>query len=322
MADRRRGSTLQMSGPVAQPGPNRLDTSLFKRTRELNELNESLEQQVQERTAQLQAKNQEVQAMSQHLWQAAKLATMGELAASIAHELNNPLATISLRVESILARIGPNDPSLRSLEIIQGETERMGGLVKRLLEFSRRSGPEISTVDVGSEVDNTLELVLHHLRTRNVSVQREFEEDVPSIHADRQQLRQVFLNLFTNASDAMAQGGTLTVRVISVPGKTSKPSGRRAGRPNPAPDRSAPARVVIEVEDTGGGIPADLLAKISEPFFTTKPEGKGTGLGLAICRRIVEEHHGSLEITSEPGRGTTVRVALLISSGQIPTASA
>jgi signal transduction histidine kinase/CHASE3 domain sensor protein len=238
-----------------------------------------LEESLLERTAQIEA-------MTQQLWQTAKLATMGELAASIAHELNNPLATVSLRVEGLLAQAAPEDPQCRTLEIVEQEVERMGSLVANLLQFSRRTHQQISTLDVPEEIENTLELIRHHLRNRHITVVREFPPDLPKVHADRQQLRQVFLNLFTNASDAMPDGGTLTLRVTANCG------------------------VVIEVCDTGTGIPAELLSQVREPFFTTKPDGKGTGLGLSICQRIVQEHQGRFELESEEGKGTTVRIVL------------
>jgi signal transduction histidine kinase len=123
--------------------------------------------------------------------------------------------------------------------------------------------------------------------------------DLPTIQADTQQLRQVFLNLLTNASDAMPDGGTLTVRAKQQALETGAPA------------------VVIEFSDSGVGVePADL-PKLWEPFFTTKPEGKGTGLGLPICRRTVEEHHGTIEIDSLPGKGTTVRIILPATEGEI-----
>lgn len=224
--------------------------------------------------------------VSQRLWMATKLATMGELAASIAHELNNPLATVSLRVESLLARTPPGDPGRRALEIIEGEVDRMANLVRNLLQFSRR-GPQISTLDIREQIEATLELLEHHLRSRHVTVLREFAPDVPMIAGDRQQLWQVFLNLFTNASDAMPEGGVLTLRV--------EPAG---------------SGVAVEVRDTGQGIAPEDLPRLFESFFTTKPEGKGTGLGLPICRRIVEEHGGTIQLASEPGKGTTVRILL------------
>lgn len=240
----------------------------------------------------LQAKTEELRATTQQLWQAARLAGVGELAASIAHELNNPLGTVSLRLEGVLAKTPVGDPRRAPLEVIDGEVERMAGLVANLLQFSRAGRDQVSTVNVCEEITRTVDLFSHHLRKRQVRVEPEYAAGVPPIHADRQHLRQVFLNLFTNAADAMPTGGRLTPRV--------RPGLLRAVTP----------AVVIEVADTGTGIPADLLPRVFDPFFTTKDEGKGTGLGLAICKRIVEQHHGKVEVESEVGRGTTVRLTL------------
>lgn len=256
----------------------------------LRQLNETLELRVAKRTAELQSKSDELAVTSQQLWQTAKLATIGELAASIAHELNNPLATVSLRTESLLLETPPDHANRRALEVIEQEVERMGNLVANLLQFSRRYFQQVSTVDVGEEIEKTLELIKGHLRNHRVAVVREFSPDVPMIRVDRQQLRQVYLNLFTNASDAMPDGGTLTIRTCV----SQTPQGA----------------VSIEIADSGVGIEPENLPKVLEPFFTTKPEGEGTGLGLAICRRIVQEHHGTLNITSEVGRGTTISIAL------------
>jgi signal transduction histidine kinase len=277
---------------------------------ELKTLNKELEERVRKRTealqievaerkaaeAALQSKNEELNIVLQQLWQAAKLATMGELASSIAHELNNPLATVSLRIESLTAQTPQDDPRRRELEIIGQEVERMGNLITNLLQFSRRSQQQISTVDVPEEIEKTFELMEYHLRKNNVKVIREFAPDVPFIHADRQQLRQLFLNLFTNAGDAMLQGGTLTVRVMARP---------------------EAKRVYVEIADTGIGIPPEILPKVMEAFFTTKPEGKGTGLGLAICRSVAQKHHGTFDIVSEgiPGKGTRVCITLPFSNG-------
>lgn len=278
---------------------------LIRAQDQLRNLNEDLEEMVDKKTAALhgeiaerksaeaalRAKNEELNAVTQQLWQAAKLATMGELASSIAHELNNPLAIISLRIESLTAKAAPNDPCRRELQIIGHEVERMGNLVTGLLQFSRRSQKQLSTVNLCEEIENTIELVHYHLSKNNIRIIREFAPKVPGIIADQQQLRQLFLNLFTNASDAMPKGGTLTIRVASLPEEKE---------------------IHIEVADTGTGIPPEVLPKVTEPFYTTKPEGKGTGLGLAICRRIAQEHGGALSITSEgiPGKGSIVRITL------------
>lgn len=241
--------------------------------------------------------NEEIRVMTQQLWQAAKLASVGELAASIAHELNNPLATVSLRIESVLARTPRDDPRRKALEIIDQETKRMGELVANLLQFSRRGDGQVSTVDIRQELTKAVELIHHHFRKRLITVVQEIAPDMPVIYSDRQKLRQVFLNLLTNASDAMPQGGTLTLRASAATLDKGKPA------------------VLIEFADTGVGIPIENLEKIMEPFFTTKEEGKGTGLGLAICRRVIQEGRGTIQITSEVGTGTTVRILLPVKTG-------
>lgn len=246
--------------------------------------------------AALQAKTDEMRAMTQQLWQTAKLATMGELAASIAHELNNPLAILSLRIESLLDGLTDSAPARAELEVMEREVDRMASLVTNLLQFSRSSERQISSLLVQDEIDQTLELVQTYLAHRRVTPLREFSADTPMIHADRQQLRQLFLNLVTNAADAMPGGGTLLLRVA------------------PHDD----SHVKIEVIDEGVGIEPHHLRSVMEPFFTTKPEGKGTGLGLAICRRIVEEHQGTIRIRSEgKDRGTTVEVILPATTGSM-----
>ncbi len=168
----------------------------------------------------------------------------------------------------------------------------MGVLVANLLQFSRRGADELSTVDVRDELLKSPELVQHHLRKRAITVRQEVAADTPAIYADRQKMRQVFLNLLTNACDAMPQSGTLTLRAAAA----TMEGGQIAAR--------------LEVSDTGQGIPAENLEKVLEPFFTTKEEGKGTGLGLAICRRVVQDHDGILQIGSEVGKGTTVCIVL------------
>jgi PAS domain S-box-containing protein len=248
----------------------------------------------------MQGKTSDLAAMTQHLWQASKLATMGELAAGIAHELNNPLATISLRIESLASDLANDEQQSHVLEIIAGEVERMSKLIGRLLQFSRHSHQQISTLDIREEIENSLELFEYHLRAGKIEVVREFDAMLPAVQADAQQLRQIFLNLLTNATDAMPTGGTLVTRVRSV----MPESGIRGVR--------------IELTDSGPGIPPADLERIWEPFFTTKPEGKGTGLGLAISRRAIEANHGTISIASQMGKGTTVTVFLPTTDGRGP----
>lgn len=261
----------------------------------LNESERRLREQadvLEETLAELRERSEEIKSMTQQLWQAAKLASVGELAASIAHELNNPLATISLRLESILNRTPEGDPRRPSLVIVEQETRRMSDLVANLLQFSRRDQERFSTIDVREELSKTVELVQHMLRGKQIRVIQDYHPDVPLIHADRQKLRQVFLNLLTNARDAMPPRGTLTLKVS----EEKRENGSRD--------------VGIQISDTGVGIAPEHLSVVMEPFFSTKEEGKGTGLGLAICRRIVHSHRGALSIESSLGVGTTVTIRL------------
>lgn len=241
----------------------------------------------------LREKIDELAAMTQQMWQASKLATVGELAASVAHELNNPLATVSLRVESLMLQLADDKEKHRSLEIIISEVERMASLVTNLLQFTRRNYRQVSTVEVIDEILKSIDLISYYLRNRRIEVVKEFASSLPPIHADRQQLRQVFLNVMTNASDAMPEGGRLTVRAhADLPAE----------------------RVIVEFWDSGEGIAENELKKIWQPFYTSKTEGKGTGLGLPICNRIIEEHGGEISLQSKLGKGTTVRVALPIAN--------
>lgn len=267
-----------------------LEERVKSRTVELESTNRRLQQYLDE----LQKRSDELHTTTQQLWQAAKLASVGELAASIAHELNNPLGTVSLRIESVLSQTEAGDPRKKALEIVEAEVERMAHLVANLLQFSRHGKEQVSTVHLDDEIRMTLELTLHHLRRRGIEIIQEIESDLPTIFADRQKLRQVFLNLLTNAGDAMPKGGKLTIRARTTKSAVGE------------------ALMVIEVSDTGAGIHEDILPRVMDPFFTTKEEGKGTGLGLAICKRIIQEHKGSIQIDSALGRGTTVRLTLPI----------
>ncbi len=272
-------------------GASTIARDITERKRAAKELSTS-KQNLEQALATLQAKSEELAAMTQQLWQSSKLATMGELAASVAHELNNPLAIVALRAESVFEQLPPDDTKRKAMHVIVLEVERMANLVNNLLQFSRRSHPQMSSVDVREEITNSLDFIHYYLRNRNAKVSTDFASTLSSVQADRQQLRQLFLNLLTNASDAMPSGGVLTVTVT----RDRMEDGRAA--------------VKIEFKDSGIGISGENLARIWEPFFTTKPEGKGTGLGLAMCRRIVEEHKGTINLESQVGLGTTVRISL------------
>lgn len=297
LGQRRDGTTFPMDLSVAEAdvGADRIFVGIIRDISERKRAEATLRQSHEDLVrvaADLHAKNEEIRTMTQQLWQAAKLASVGELAASVAHELNNPLATITLRIESVLARTAPDDWRRRPLEIVEQESKRMGELVANLLQFSRRSSGQVSTLDIRQELTKSVDLINHHLRKLQIAVMQEFVPETPTIYGDRQKMRQVFLNLLSNAGDAMPKGGTLTLR--------TKP----AMLPNGAP------AVQIEFVDTGVGIASGNLKRIMEPFFTTKEEGHGTGLGLAICRRVIQEHQGTIEVASELGKGTTINIVL------------
>jgi two-component system, NtrC family, sensor kinase len=230
------------------------------------------------------------------IMQSEKLAAVGQLAAGVMHEINNPLATISACVAAIEGRLreaSPPAPVEEYLAIIEKEVDRCTRIVDGLLDFSRPKGKSKGPVKLDSLVEQTLFLLKHHQRFRRLTVQRELDPAVPAASGNAEQLIQVLMALLLNAVDAMEQGGRL---------------GIRTGR-----SRSRSDEVFIEVEDTGVGISRDDQSKIFEPFYTTKPPGRGTGLGLSICYGIVEEHRGRIEVESTPGMGSVFRVYLPVS---------
>lgn len=233
-------------------------------------------------------------AMQERALQTEKLAAVGQLAAGVMHEINNPLATIGACVAASEMRLkdvsGPGVAGLQEYcEIIDKEVLRCTRIVDGLLDFSRPKGAAQAPADLEPIVDDALFLLKHHQRFRSLTLVREVEPALPRVRANTEQLIQVFMAVMLNAVDAMDAGGTLTVRAL------------RGARPD---------EVVVEIEDTGIGIPLAEQGKIFEPFYTTKAAGRGTGLGLSICYGIVQEHRGRLEVTSQPGQGSVFRIVL------------
>jgi PAS domain S-box-containing protein len=222
------------------------------------------------------------------IMQAEKLAAIGQLAAGIMHEINNPLATIAACVAAIQG--DPGGPPAEYLEIIDQEVGRCSRIVDGLLDFSRPKATSRGPVAPNDLVDQALFLLKHHRRFKRLTVVRELDPSSPRVLADGEQLIQVLMALMLNAVDAMEQGGQLTVRTVR--------------------GRTRADEVMIEVADTGIGIPRTEQRKIFEPFYTTKSPGRGTGLGLSICYGIVTDHRGRIEVESAPGRGSAFRVFL------------
>jgi two-component system NtrC family sensor kinase len=230
------------------------------------------------------------------IMQSEKLAAIGQLAAGVMHEINNPLATISACVAAIGGRLDGLRPAERTrvdeyLEIIDKEVDRCTRIVDGLLDFSRPKGKAKARVVLNEVLEETLFLLKHHQKFKRLTLVRELDGSIPPITGNAEQLTQVFMALMLNAVDAIHEGrGKLTVR-----------SGRNLNQSD---------EVVAEIEDNGVGIPRADQSKIFEPFYTTKPPGRGTGLGLSICYGIVEDHRGRIEVESQPGRGSTFRVFL------------
>ena len=227
--------------------------------------------------------------MRLRLMESDRLAAVGELVAGVAHEVNNPLSSISAFAQ-LLLRDGDLTPTQRdSIEVIKAETMRASQVVRDLLAFARRSEPLREAIDLNAVVARTLRLREYQMGSSHVRVQHDLAVDIPAVLGDARQLQQVCLNLVTNAVQAMGSmgGGTLTVLTYA-----------------------GPQEVVLEVRDTGPGIPDGVRAHIFEPFFTTKREGEGTGLGLSVSYGIVTAHGGRIEVAETSPAGTVFRVTL------------
>jgi len=233
------------------------------------------------------------------IYQSNKLASLGRLAAGIAHEINNPLTGVLTYSSFLLKRAG-EDPEVRQdLETIVHETKRCRDIVRGLLDFARQVPPKKSLVDVNQIVLRALHIVENQMRVQNIEVSRNLREDLPQIHADPNQLQQVLVNLLVNAADSF-ESEPRRIRLVT---DTRRVESREM--------------LEIQVTDNGSGIPEKNLGKIFEPFFTTK-DNKGTGLGLAVVWGIVSEHGGTVEVASKVGSGTTFTIRLPLGGSGVP----
>ena len=268
---------------------NRMTEQLKKAQEENQEWTGTLESRVQEKTVELER-------AYHRLVQSEKMASLGKLAAVVAHEINNPLAGI-LTYSKLVSRLvdkGLENEARRKdaktdLQEIEAESRRCGTIVKNLLTFARQAPFNPQKNDLGEVVERCLLLVGHQCELQQVEVDCHLDPMTPAIYCDAGQIQQAFLALLMNALQAMPQGGRLKVE-----------TSYRAER----------GEAQIVVSDEGMGIPEDVLPHIFEPFFTTKAEGKGVGLGLAIAFGIVQQHKGSIEVSSTPQKGTTFTVTL------------
>ncbi|MBF0505785.1 MAG: PAS domain S-box protein, partial [Nitrospirae bacterium] len=233
----------------------------------------------------------DLKAAQSQMLQQEKMASIGQLAAGIAHEIKNPLGIIVLGMDSIQGALADSLLADAS-ERIKKAALRADKIVKDLLSFARQSPPALDKMDIISIIEETLSLVEHQLNLKNIRIIRRFEESTLMTLIDSNQMKQVFINVLLNAADAMRQGGTIEIDA----GMTVTPTGKPAVR--------------IYFSDNGCGIEPENIAKIFDPFFTTKRDSGGTGLGLAVSRRIIEHHSGTITIESRLGEGTRVLVTL------------
>jgi len=223
------------------------------------------------------------------LIQSQKIASIGRMAAGVAHEINNPLSAILIYAELLKESLKGHFDHSKDLQEIIDQTLRCKKIVSDLLEFSRKSAGKSSSFSLEHLVSKCLALLINKANFQNIEVSQDFDQDMPSMVGDMSQLQQVFTNLFINAADAMEGRGELRVGA-------HYDSDRRM--------------FTVTISDTGPGIPQANLGRIFNPFFTTKPVGKGTGLGLAICYGIVKKLGGEIEVRSELDVGTTFKVIL------------
>jgi len=274
---------------------NRMSLQLRFANEEIVSWAKTLEDRVEEKTRELKRAHA-------HVLQVEKMATIGKMAAVVAHEINNPLAGI-LTYAKLLKRwvergdvVTPKkEEAEQCLDLIAGESRRCGDLVKNLLTFSRTSQMNIQSSDLNAIVDRAVRLLAHQLKMNGVELHQDLADGLPVLQCDPGQIEQVLLALMINAIDAMPRGGNLWLRTL----------------------QREQSEEIFEVRDDGSGIPPEILERIFEPFLTTKESGKGVGLGLAVSHNIIQRHHGRIDAQSEVGKGTTFTVSLPLAGAEI-----
>jgi signal transduction histidine kinase len=270
--------------------------------RQVNQFNEELTRRIEAATSELARRNEELKLLnealfeSQHqLSQSEKLAAVGQVTATMAHQIGTPLNSISGYIQLILqdGDLRPKDQD--RLKIIESQLDRLADSVKNLLSFTRQPKPQLKPLDVNDVLEELFRLSEPWFLARNVKLSTHLSPDLPPVLGDSTHLQTLFLNLITNALDAMPQGGVLTIKTHQVP---------------PPPSSGDRRWLEVSIADTGIGITEESKRRIFDPFFTTKKMGEGTGLGLAICEKIIKEHSGMIEIKSEVGKGSTFFISI------------
>jgi two-component system NtrC family sensor kinase len=226
----------------------------------------------------------------QQIMKSEQLATLGQLAAGVAHEINNPLGTISLYTQMVLDDLGKDNDSCReNLAVVMKQTNRAGRIVKDLLEYARQSEPEMRILNINDVVRKAIAITTHPAELQDISFTTHLLPELPDIQGDTDKLQQVFVNIIINAVQVMVEGGTITVSTrLAEDGKI----------------------VEIEISDTGCGIPQEHLSKLFDPFFSTKKTGEGTGLGLSVSLGIIQKHNGTIDVKSKVDEGSIFVISL------------
>jgi two-component system, NtrC family, sensor kinase len=290
-------SVLDLDRPLEIQTGTELDalSDAFNVMRErLREARDELAAFTQELEAKVEQRSRQLDAARAKLIHSDRLASLGQLAASVAHEVNNPIGSV-INLTMLLRRImgsggippGREEEFRKHLQRIEEETTRVGRIVSDLLSFSRRSKPQRDPSDLNAIVGKTIDLLHHKLDLAGVNAKLELDPALAQVPCDRSQIEQVLINLVMNAAEAVGRGGKVVVRTAREP-----------------------ETALLEVADNGPGIPDDVLPRIYDPFFTTKDAGKGVGLGLAVVYGIVEAHGGSIDVNSRAGQGATFTVHL------------
>lgn len=261
---------------------NHMTQEIESEKKELEEWADKMEVKVQERTSELKK-------IHGQLFRSEKLASLGKLAAGVAHEINNPLTGVLTNSSLLLEDLEEADPKRDDVQVIVNETIRCREIVKRLLDFARQTKPQKSMTNINALIENIVLLVRNQTSFRNVNIEKKLEDNIPEIMADKDQIQQVFINFILNAADAMPKGGKINIETKVMRNRDF---------------------IEIKFEDSGIGISEVNKNKIFDPFFTTKENG--TGLGLSISYGIVEQHGGTINLESEVGKGTTFIVNLPI----------
>ncbi|OPY76462.1 MAG: Sporulation kinase A [Syntrophorhabdus sp. PtaU1.Bin058] len=248
--------------------------------------------------AELESKNrqlakayEELKSSEAMLIQLEKMASLGQISAGIAHELKNPLSIILQGIAYVQSSV-EDGTLVDACERIKKSAIRADIVIQNLLSFSRQAPPSFSEADMNILIEEALAMVEHQMNLQNIEIVRNYSHRIPVVRADGNQIKQVFINIFINATEAMKGGGTITIATTAGSDKDGEPYVR------------------VAITDTGAGIPEEIIKNVLDPFFTTKRGSGGTGLGLSVTKEIIDRHHGSIAINSEEVSGTTVTITL------------